>query len=151
MSLAALQNGEILGYDLFDVKEGKVSPFIRKEGAMNWEKFGPHFFVPEALKEAKRKILHCREDNFLIVDEVGPLEILGRGVWPALQVVLSKPSLCCLLVVRRGILEDFRNLLKAVPLKIFDIENPSACGLLRKEIQKAGRAKKRKVHARSRS
>jgi len=144
LSLAVMKNRKIVGYDLFGVKEERASPFIRREGATNWEKVGPYFFVPEALEEAKRKILRHREDEFLIVDEVGPLEIEGRGIWPALQAVLWKPSLRCLLVVRGNIFEDFRNLMKGTPIKIFDIKRQDILGLLSEEIQKEGIVKEEK-------
>ncbi len=145
MSKPVFKDGDLIGYDLFDVKEGKASPFIRKQGAMDWQNVGPYFFIPEALEEAKRKILRHREGGLLIVDEVGPLEIQGGGIWPALQAVLSNPSLRCFLVVRRNILEDFRNLMKGIPIKIFDIECQDILASLREEIQKEEIVKEEKT------
>jgi len=139
LSLAVFQDGEFIGYDLFDLKKQETWPYMRKEGATNWEKVGTYFFIPEALETAKKMILGHREENFLIVDEAGPLEIQKGGIWPALQAALSNPSLRCLLVVRRNILEEYRNLLRPIPLKIVDIEDPGAFSLLREEIKKSGR------------
>jgi nucleoside-triphosphatase THEP1 len=141
LSVAVFKDRELIGYDLFDLKEEKASPFLRKKGKAHWERAGPYFFAPQALEKAKRKILRRRRKDFLVVDEVGPLEIRGGGIWPELQAILSNPSLRCLLVARRNILEEFRNLLKPVAPKIFDIESPDVFRLLREEIQKAGRVK----------
>jgi nucleoside-triphosphatase THEP1 len=135
LSPAVLKDGELAGYDLFDLKEEKTLPYIRKEGSANGEKVGPYFFIPEALETARKMILRRREQDFLIIDEAGPLEIHGGGIWPALHDALSSSSLHCLLVVRRNILDAFRDLLKPVPLKIFDVENPGALGLLLEEIR----------------
>jgi nucleoside-triphosphatase THEP1 len=153
LSPAEFKNGEPVGYDLFDLKKEEQLPFIRREGRPGWERVGRYFFVPGGLRKAKRKILLRREDNFLIVDEVGPLEIQGGGIWPALQPVLSGRSAGCLLVVRRGVLEEFRGILGRLPLKVFDIVDPDAPGALKKEIRKmvraqSGRRRRRSVRER---
>ena len=134
LSVSVLKDGELIGYDLHDLNGDKASPYIRKEGAVAWEKVGPYFFIPEALEMAKQIILSHRKDNFLIVDEVGPLEIRGGGIWPALRVALSKPSLRCLLVVRSNVLREFRKLLGPAPLKIINVEDANAFGSFRQEI-----------------
>jgi nucleoside-triphosphatase THEP1 len=136
LSIAVFKDGELVGYDLFDLKKEKAWPFLRKEGEAHWEKAGPYFFIPQALEKAKKKILHRRSKGFLVVDEVGPGEIRGGGLWPELQGILSSPSRRCLLVVRRTILEEFRNLLKPVAPKVFDIESPDVFRLLKEEMQK---------------
>lgn len=142
LSIAIFKDKELIGYDLFDLKDEKASPFLRRDGAMSWEKVGPYFFVPKALEQAKRKIINHSSKDFLFVDELGPLEIQGGGIWPALQEIFSRPSLRCLLVVRSNILEDFENLTKGIPSQVFGIESQDNLALLRKEIQKAARIKK---------
>lgn len=134
LSLAVHRDGELVGYDLFDLKRNKRRPYLRKEGAANGEKVGPFFFVPEALEAAKKIILRRRRENLLIIDEAGPLEIQGSGIWPALQSVLPDPALRCLLVVRRSALAEFRDRLKVVPFQVFDVEDRDTPGLLREKI-----------------
>jgi nucleoside-triphosphatase THEP1 len=140
LSLAVFRDGEHIGYDLLDLKEHKTRPYIRKEGEPNWERVGPHFFIPEGLETAKKMIWHHREDSVLVVDEAGPLELQGRGLWPALRDTLSNPSLRCLLVVRRNVLGEFRKLLGQIPLKVIHIEDMDAPGLFRNEILKSASA-----------
>jgi nucleoside-triphosphatase THEP1 len=137
LSLAVHKDGELIGYDLFDLKRKKTLPYLRKEGAADREKVGLFFFIPEALEAAKRMLLRRRQKDFLIIDEAGPLEIQGGGIWPALQTVLSNPALRCLLVVRRSALAEFRDRLKAVPFQVFDIEDRDTPALLREKIQKS--------------
>jgi nucleoside-triphosphatase THEP1 len=135
LSLAAFKNREHVGYDLFDLKKETVLPFIRRQGAPDWPTVGPYYIQPEILAEAKRKIISHQARHLLIVDEVGPLEIRGEGLWPALASVLSRPSFRCLLVARQGILEDLGRLIVGSPVRIFDIEDQAVYAELLAEMQ----------------
>jgi nucleoside-triphosphatase THEP1 len=135
LSLAAFENKEHIGYDLFDLKAETVVPFIRRQGASGWPAVGPYSIRPNVLAEAKRKIVGHQAQDLLVVDEVGPLEIRGEGLWPALSAVLSRPSLRCLLVARRGVLEDLKRLIEGSSVRIFDIGGRSVEIELFAEIQ----------------
>jgi len=123
LSEAVLENQEVIGYDLFDIKKEESIPFIRKEGERDWQRIGPFSFIPQGLARAKEIIFQSKEDALLIVDEVGPLELAGKGLWPALKEVIFKPSKRSILVVRTGILEDFLALLGKSGVKVFDIKD----------------------------
>ncbi len=132
LSLAAFRKGETAGYDLFDLKTEKAMPFLRKTGKKTWPKIGPYFIIPLALDRATQKILGCDRKDVLVVDEVGPLEIRGEGIWPALSMALKKPSLRLLLVVRHSVLRDLLALIGPYRVDIVDInENRSSSALLR--------------------
>jgi nucleoside-triphosphatase THEP1 len=139
LSPAVFKNGEPFGYDLLDLKKEVRFPFLRRKGRPGWEKVGPHFFVPGGLRQAKRKILLRRENEFLIVDEVGPLEVRGGGVRAALEPILSGRSAGCLLVVRRAVLDEFQGILGQAPLKVFDVNDPGAAGAIKNEIREIAR------------
>ena len=123
LSEAVLENQEVMGYDLFDIKKEESVPFIRKEGEKDWQRIGPFFFIPQELARAKEIIFRSKEDALLIVDEVGPLELGGRGLWPALEEVIFRPSKRSVLVVRENILEDFLALPNKSEVKVFNIED----------------------------
>jgi nucleoside-triphosphatase THEP1 len=106
LSVAATGASGAAGYDLLELKTGCRHPYLRREGKPGAERIGPFFFVPEALELARSIIREADPREFLVVDEVGPLELLGGGLWPALREALSRPGLRCLLVVREEILED---------------------------------------------
>ena len=58
------------------------------------------------------------------MDEVGPLELEGRGLWPALEQVLFQAFPPFLLVVRDSILDKFlKTKLQGEDIKIFDIKD----------------------------
>ena len=107
LSVAVTGASGATGYDLLELRTGCRHPYLRREGKPDAERIGPFFFVPETLELARSIIRDADPLEFLVVDEVGPLELLGGGLWPALREALSRPGMRCLLVARKEILEDF--------------------------------------------
>jgi nucleoside-triphosphatase THEP1 len=134
LSLAVLEGREILGYDLFDLRSEKKVPFIRRKGQRSWQRIGAYFFIPEVLEKARQKVLESGDEDFLVIDEVGPLEIQGRGIWPALSEALKKASLSCLLVVRNSILKDALKLLGSRNIEVVDINKDRSGSVLLQKI-----------------
>jgi len=148
LSLSVLKRGRMSGYDLFDIKADKSVPFLRRKGRAGWQKVGSHFFLPSGLQAAEDKILGCPIGGWLVVDEVGPQELAGRGVWPALSAVLSRSELDCLLVVRRPLLDELRVLLGKRPIEVFDIAAENVLPVLLERLSKSGAGTARKKAAR---
>ena len=121
LSPLVMVEGRAAGYDLFDIRKGQAIPFLRTEGEAGWPKVGPYFFLPAGLEAAETAIRSHRPGEILIVDEVGPMELSGRGVRSALKEALSKPSVYCLLVVRKPLLTDLRRMLGNQQVEVFDI------------------------------
>jgi molybdopterin synthase sulfur carrier subunit len=119
LSPRVLVEGRTDGYDLLDLGDASVRPFLRRRGESDWQRVGPYFLVPEALSRAGRLIRESRADALLVVDEVGPLEMSGRGVWPELAEVLKDPGRMILLVVRDGLLKTFRGRLSGMPVAVY--------------------------------
>jgi len=69
------------------------------------------------------------------VDEVGPLELSGKGFWPALKQVIFQPLNSYILVIRENILEDFLAMLGKRKVKIFDIKNKEVFHQMIEEIK----------------
>lgn len=137
LSEAILKNKETVGYDLFDLKKEKSIPFIRRKGEKDWQRMGLYFFIPQGLAEAKEIILRSKDADISVVDEVGPLELSGKGFWPALEQIILKPLTSCLLVVRINILEDFLAMMGKKEVKIFDIKNKEIFPHVVEEIKRA--------------
>ena len=122
LSESIWKRNEIIGYDLFDLKGEKSYPFIRREGNERWQRIGSFFFIPRGLAKAHKIILCSHDGDFLIIDEVGPLELKGEGLWPALKDIISNPMRKCLIVVRKSILKKFLDMLGKSEVKVFDIQ-----------------------------
>jgi len=130
LSVAVTGASGALGYDLLELKSGRRQPYLRQEGEPGAERSGPFFFVPETLELARSIIREADSGEFLVVDEVGPLELLGGGLWPVLREALSRPGLRCLLVVREEILKDVVAAIAPIVPFIFDVRDPNVQKLL---------------------
>jgi nucleoside-triphosphatase THEP1 len=136
LSRRVLEKGETVGYDLFDLQERNGIPFLRKTGKADWQRIGPWSLIPSGLERAEKIIREGKEADLLVVDEVGPLELEGGGLWPALERdVLGREGLS-LLVVRERLLESFEKILKGRPMRVF---HPEAEPLLRFLLEELGR------------
>lgn len=114
---------EIIGYDLLDLSDQKSHPFIRKTGKKDWEKKGPYYFIPETLALAKQIIGSASNTDICVIDEVGPLELSGKGLWTALEEALRIHSASLLLVVRISILGKFLSKINRKDVRVFDIQD----------------------------
>jgi len=130
LSVAVTEACGATGYDLLELKTGRRHPYLRREGKPDAERIGPFFFVLETLELARSIIREADPRELLVVDEVGPLELLGGGLWPALREALSRPGRRCLLVARKEILEDFVVAIAPVVPLIFDVRDPNVHKLL---------------------
>lgn len=119
------ESDQFIGYDLFDLKKREACPFIRMTSSADKERVGRFYFLPEGLEKAIRIILRHQIVDYLIVDEVGPLELAGRGLWPALSQQLRRSGFRGLLVIRLGLVEPFMDMLRGLEIRQFDVTSPS--------------------------
>ena len=114
------------GYDLFEIGPDRRRPYLRTRGAPAAERVGPFVFAPEALERARAILRAAEPDGLLVIDEVGPLELEGGGLWPALGGLLGVRPGPLLLVVREGLLDAVAaRLAPAVPA-VVDVRDPAA-------------------------
>jgi nucleoside-triphosphatase THEP1 len=123
LSVAIWNGEERTGYDLYDLAEEEQIPFIRARGKRAWQRIGSYFFIPDGLERARNILLRTRGADFLVVDEVGPLELSGAGLWPVLKDVICNCGMDCLLVVRKSILSDFLGILSGLDVKVFHVQD----------------------------
>jgi nucleoside-triphosphatase THEP1 len=124
-------NGET-GYDLLELPGRRRRPYLRRQGPQGAERTGPFVFVPATLEWA-RAILR-RPDTLLVVDEVGPLELRGGGLWPDLRDAVRRPEGTALLVVRREIVADLAALIAPLVPVVFDVRDAEDRRLLDERI-----------------
>lgn len=136
LSEALWENEEKIGYNLFDLRSEKSITYIRRSGRRVWERIGPYFFTPQGINWAKKAILQSREADIFVVDEIGPLELSGKGLWPALEKIIFERAQNFLFVVRKSILDDFLDVLSKSKKRIFDIENGEVFPPMVEEIRR---------------
>jgi len=132
-----LARGKVQGYDLFDLRERASVPFLRTAGEPGWQRVGGFSLVPGGLERAEGILARDIEADILVVDEVGPLELAGRGIWPVLSAALSAGARC-LCVVRTSILEEFRAKMGKRRIDIFRQGDPDVLECLTRRVR--GRA-----------
>jgi len=105
---------------------GAAVPFLRREGREEWQRAGPWYLRPEGLARAVAILRRGVEGGWLVVDEVGPLETGGRGVWPALEPRLRSGEGRFLLVVRETVVPEIE---ARLPGRIQRVFRPGEAGL----------------------
>jgi len=118
------------GYDLVEIETGRRQSYLRRDGEPGAERIGPYVFVPAALDRARSIIRDAGAPGVLVVDEVGPLELRGGGVWPALRDALRRTDGTILLVAREEILVNLAAALAPAVPAVFDIRDPGLRGRL---------------------
>lgn len=134
LSEAVFTGKDRTGYDLLDLREDRSIPLLRIAGEEEWQRIGSYFFVSSGIEKAEKIILRSGEAQICVVDEVGPLELEGRGFWPALERVLLPPSTNFLIVVRETILEKFMDILGKTDARVFVMKEGNIYSRLIQEV-----------------
>lgn len=122
LNIHVKEKGLISGYDLYDIEKKRYTPFLRRGEKIPGQKIGDYNAIPKGWDKA-REILLRKKGRMCIVDEVGPLELKGKGIWPVLQDALNPPAISYLLVIRRRILETFLDKMDSRGIKVFDVSS----------------------------
>ena len=134
LSEAVFSGKKRIGYDLLDLREDRSNPLLRIAGEEEWQRIGSYFFISSGIEKAEKIILRSGEAQICVVDEVGPLELEGRGFWPALERVLLPPSTNFLIVVRETILENFMDILGKTDARVFAMKEGNIYSRLIQEV-----------------
>ena len=118
------------GYDLLEIGTDRRRPYLRRQGPPGAERIGPYSFVPDALERARSIIRESGPAGLLVVDEVGPLELAGGGLWPALRDALKRQDRTFLLVARADILAGLTAALAPLVPVVFDVRDAADRKLL---------------------
>lgn len=118
-------------FDIKDLKTGQqkaLCSIFREEG----DPIGPFRFDPDGQLFGNRILSpeNLGDADIVVIDELGPLELKGKGWAPAIDVLMQHPEITQMWVVRKGIVDDVRKKWELLDVSIFDINNHSVEGLL---------------------
>jgi nucleoside-triphosphatase THEP1 len=101
------ENNERIGYDLVAVQTNKSEIFLRIEGNENLDKIGIFSIFPKALALGTEilKPENNKENQVVIIDEIGKLELENRAWAKGLDELIQFNKSHLLLVVREDITE----------------------------------------------
>jgi len=104
-----MDNGETIAYDLLDIESGKKIKFLRKNHDNTAEKIGSYSISPAAIERGKKILRGAGRGSITFIDEVGRLELRGRGWSDCLEYLLERKEGIVILTVRDSFLEQVIN------------------------------------------
>jgi nucleoside-triphosphatase THEP1 len=117
LSLKVYENDQHIGYNIYDFTTSQQFPFLRTHTSdqrpatsdMRHETcdvIGKYKLNPQTLSYAHNLINKAPQYDIFIIDELGPLELQGKGFWPALEKVINCDT-DFLFVIREKLVEKF--------------------------------------------
>jgi nucleoside-triphosphatase THEP1 len=118
--------GKRVGYDIEDIPTDTITPLCRVAEEPSSHDAGRFRFLPDGLSAGRRALLRDPEHTpeVLIVDEVGPLELDGKGWADQLETVLHSFAGAIILVVRSGMVAEVLDRWQIHPAAIWNIPAP---------------------------
>lgn len=104
LTVKVFEKKSFIGYDIFEIVSGKQYPFLRSDGDENMERLGRFYIQSEAASRGNSAIETGLNSKLLIIDEIGPLELTGKGFSDSLISALERASDGVLLIVVRDTL-----------------------------------------------
>ena len=122
-----IENNERTGYDVVDIKTNKSEIFLRANGNGNLEKIGIFSIFPQGLKFGLESLKPSNniENEIVIVDEVGKLELSGKGWASELEDFLILQNNHILMVIHEDLVEktiEKWNLKNSLIIKIPEVD-----------------------------
>lgn len=106
-----------------NLENGEQTPMEAEEEEKDVEEVGRFRFSAKAFKKVNQLLqsLHSYK-GYVIIDEVGPLELKGGGFYPVIKNWLKEqpPEQTLVLVVREGLASEVAALLKATDVKVIN-------------------------------
>jgi nucleoside-triphosphatase THEP1 len=98
---------ERFGFNIEDVATGKKKFLCSQEPDENELKIGRFYFSKEGLQFGKDALsTNLDQTDLLVIDEIGYMELKGKGWFEAIENALEYPHLNMIWVVRKRILEE---------------------------------------------
>ena len=104
----SFSEGKRSAFSLVDIETGRQVPMGDANEQKGWVKFRRFFFNPEAFIQGELWIKSSlkRDPDLLVIDEVGPMELDGKGWSKILDTLAQKSSVTQWWIVRQEILPD---------------------------------------------
>lgn len=118
-----LEDGELAGYDLEIIGKEEQLPLAR----MGWterERVGHFGFCETALAQGRQALRESAAAEVIVVDEIGPLELKGKGWAKEVAELLQESNAVLILVVRQALHDHVRQWLRPFqrPIHSFSLE-----------------------------
>ena len=137
LSLAINENGERIGFDLYDIEKGdKVELCLNKKNDMRLH-IGRYYFNKSAISKGN-KILSSENisgKHLIVIDEIGPLEFSGQGWSNAIDNITRSSTVPQLWVMRKSIVKKATKRWNTGNIYIFDLKESTSSEVKNKIIE----------------
>lgn len=135
-----IQNKQIIAYNIIDIKTLKSEKYLSAELSENLERVGSFSVLPQGLEFGLEQLKPERytEYELVIIDEIGKLELLGKGWAEKIEELLILQKNHILMVIREDCIDkaiekwNFKNFLI---LKIGEVETKDAVKRIISELK----------------
>jgi nucleoside-triphosphatase THEP1 len=102
LSLGLQENGDRIGFDLFDIETKQKVVLCRKTQNTNWLKCGRYYFNPDGLSKGNEILSNpsLSGKDAIVVDEIGPLELRNQGWSDAVENICRNTLIPQIWIVR---------------------------------------------------
>ncbi len=122
------RDGRRWAFDLEDVATRRRVPLAAREGPAEWPAEGGYCVNPLAMEAGRQALAAARQGmaKVVVVDEVGPWELRGRGWRKELDLLASSPPPLLALVVRRRCVDAVVARWRLTVLAVYDVTTSEA-------------------------
>ena len=119
LSPARFRDGRKIGIDLFDIRRANLSPLAEADDKPGAIRTVTYRFHPAALAAGSAALRAAAPCDLLLVDELGPLELVrGEGWVDALDLLRSGRFRLAVVVVRPALVESFQSAVPTTDVRI---------------------------------
>jgi nucleoside-triphosphatase THEP1 len=118
-----LQHGKRLGYDVQDIASGQQSPLCRIGMGTEELRAGPFAFLNQGITLGEDALITAAAARkpVVVIDEVGPLELSGKGWSNAMPRILTRAGSVAILVVRPSLIGHVTDHWQITPETTWDV------------------------------
>jgi nucleoside-triphosphatase len=130
------KDGERFGFDIENVATGEKQFLCSQEEKEDELKIGRFYFSKKGLKFGKEALSNNLEKiDLLVIDEIGYMELKGKGWFEAIENALEYPKLNMIWVVRKRILEEVLLQWQHSHTKVLSIKTSSVSQVVKSIMQ----------------
>jgi nucleoside-triphosphatase THEP1 len=108
LALGLWKDDQRQGFDLVDLKTNEITPLARRRTDPDDTSITPFKFFDGGMAAGEKALeaTRCRDAAVIMVDEVGKLELKGKGWAPSLDPLLSIGSAVHIWIVRESLVAE---------------------------------------------
>ncbi len=122
-----MEDDTITGYDVVTISTNKPVKFLRKEGDLTQQRIGRFYIFNEGL-DAGNTELQNNNSLIKIVDEIGKLELSGKGWMNSVEQIIEKSECHLILVVREKHISEIIEKLRIEPVFVLNVSERDCKG-----------------------